>query len=436
MSYDSIFKKYDVRGIYNEVLDEDFAYKFGRALVRFLGVKEVAVARDGRHSSPSLFAELSKGILDESAKVIDLGIISTPAAYYSFWKGEYKAGVVITASHNPPEYNGFKVVKENVRPVHLDNGFNEIKELMKEDFKIKSQKGTIESKTYMKEYKHYLSSILSDTKRDMCFVFDQSNGSGWIESEFLKELYDNVTILNEKVDGSYPGHNPDPVPSKNREELVKTVLEKKARFGVIVDGDADRAMFVDEKAQFIRPEALLSVILEEHAEKILYDVRVSHALKDTAEKKGLKSKMIPCGRTIFLDNMVSENATYGVEGSGHFFFKEFNGLDSAIITIIKLLNVLSETDKPLSELVKNNSTSIHSGEINFKVKDREEALNKIKENFEPESVSELDGLSLFFKNGWFNIRKSNTEPVIRLNAEFENQKELDKVINKIKVLVS
>ncbi len=436
MAYESIFKKYDIRGIYDEELDENFAYKLGRALVRFLGVKEVAIARDGRESSPSLFAEFSKGVLDESAKVIDLGIISTPAAYYSFWKGEYKAGVVVTASHNPGEYNGFKIVRENVSPVHLENGFEELMKLVNQEFDEGSSKGIVESRSYMEEYKNYLSTLLSDTKRDAVFVFDQSNGSGWVESEFLKELYNNVTILNGDVDGSFPGHKPDPLPEVSREALVKNVLEKKARFGVIVDGDADRAIFVDEKGCFVRPESLLSVILEDNAEKILYDVRVSHALKDTAESKGLETKMIPCGRTVFLDHMVSENATYGVEGSGHYFFKEFNGLDSAIIAVIKLLNKLSETDIPLSELVKNNSKGVHSGEINFRVDDREKALDKIKNSFNPNNTSELDGLSMFFDNAWFNIRKSNTEPLIRLNAEAKDKNDLDELVGKIKQLVT
>lgn len=428
-----IYKTYDIRGIYPKELDKKFAFEFGRASAIFFKQKEILVARDGRTSSNSLKEELMKGLATEESKIIDLGIISTPAAYFALIKLK-KPLIIITASHNPKEYNGFKVVDDNFQAIDKAHGLLEIKEIQ-ENLQTKQPKQP-EIKNYdiKSEYFAFLDSLVYRIDHKIPIVLDQSNGSARLESVFLQSKFNNIKIINQEVDGNFPGHSPDPSPEKNREQLKQEMIKQKAKIGFIFDGDADRVMVLDDKLKFIRPEIIASLLIDKGL--ALYDVRASHYLKHKCAQKNIKSKMIPTGRSIFAKKMNELNADIGVEGSGHYFFKEFKGLDSAIITILKLLEKISDEKKPLSELVKDKTKFMHSNEINYKVKDATKTIQEIKNNYKDKKIIELDGLTVELdENSWFNIRKSNTEPLIRLNAETNSEektatlvKELEKII--------
>ncbi|MFT4283058.1 MAG: phosphomannomutase/phosphoglucomutase [Candidatus Woesearchaeota archaeon] len=423
-----VFKAYDVRGIYPKEINEEFAFNFGKALAKYFDSDTVAVARDGRLSSDSLFEKLCDGINLEGKNVVNLGLISTPAAYFALINLKIP-GVIITASHNPKEYNGFKVVDEKLMPVDKESGLLKIKELMTQS--SKNATGGIINFDLALEYEKFLNKF-KDKQKDLKIVVDQSNGSSHLESAYLKKHF-NATILNSEVDGNFPGHDPDPFKKTSIDFVSKKVIESNADIGIIFDGDGDRAVFIDEKGNPLRPEIAMCLFAKKGP--ILYDVRCSLSLRDVAKENNVKSYMIKAGRSFFIREMKPKNAFYGVEGSGHYFFKEFENFDSAIIMILKVLSALSNSNKKLSELTKSFSRYHHSSEVNFKVKSRDEAIEKIKQSFKPKKLVEIDGVSLYLDDFWLNIRKSNTEPVIRINAEANSKQKVDNVIKKIKEIL-
>ncbi len=419
-----VFKAYDIRGVFDSEIDEDFAYKLGRSIVIFLKASEIIVARDGRLSSDTLHQHLCKGMMDQGASVHDIGISSSPHLYFAVQRFE-KPGVIITASHNPKEYNGFKIMDKNLDAVHLKNGLLGIKKLVDNpNFQEPYKRGNYIALSTKKYYLDFLKKFVVD--KDISFVVDASNGSGKIEADFLNATYNNCIVINDEVDGNFPNHSPDPTNPENHGQIRKRILDTKSDFGVIFDGDADRAIFLDEKGQAIRPEILVSLFNLEGT--VLYDVRSSQSLSKACDLKNINSIMVKTGRTNFVSDMREHQAFIGVEGSGHYFFKEFNYLDSAIIAILKLIEVLKT---PLSKEIKKHTYYIHSGEMNFKVKNREKAIENIRKSFSPNQILTLDGLSMYFDDYWFSARLSNTEPLVRINAESKSQETLDKFKEKI-----
>lgn len=448
--YDTLFKAYDIRGVYPKELDLKFAYKLGKAFVVFNKTKEVAIGYDGRTSSKKLLEALSKGILEQGADVIDLGQISTPGCYFSLLNGKYQTAIMITASHLPKQFNGFKLMKKGGSPIFLSNGGEEIMHLIHENVFEKSKtKGKKKKKSWMKEYKKYLTDILIKNKtikeqlKNLTVVIDQSNGSGYIETEVLKLAMPKSKVINSRVSGSFPGHGPDPLQTQNRKKLVSEVKKAKAEFGVIFDGDADRVCFVDEKGQFVRPDIFLNFMQKEYKSgSIVYDTRSSKSVAEIAKKQGLRPILSKSGRSFIIEAMKKEQAELGGEGSGHYYFKEFKGLDcgglASIKIITKYLNDTAKTNKKMSEIVSENNPYFHSGEVNFKVKNPSKAFLIIEQGFrDANKTLFIDGLSVYFEDYWFNVRKSNTEPLIRVNAEANTKEGLDKImksLNKIMAL--
>ncbi|MFA6072757.1 MAG: phosphomannomutase/phosphoglucomutase [Candidatus Woesearchaeota archaeon] len=443
--YQPLFKAYDIRGVFPKELDKTFACELGKAFVLFTGAKEVAVGYDGRTSSKPLFESLAKGIMDQGANVVDLGLCSTPKCYFSVLEGKYDAGIMITASHNPKEFNGFKLMGKKADPIFSENGSFDILEIIKKQQYPKfKKKGKVKKANWSKEYVKFLKTIFPKTRefleksKTFKLVVDQSNGSGAEEVQVLKETFPKIKIINQKVSGSFPGHSPDPLKIENRKGLVMEIKKNKASIGIIFDGDADRVCFVDEKGEFIRPDIVLNLLAEDVKRgTIVYDTRSSRAVWELAEKRGLKSIMSKAGRTYLIQTMKQEQAEIGAENSGHFFFKEFSYLDNAGICAIKLLSKLIAQSVPLSEIVSKNNLYFHSGEINFKVKNQSKAFLLAEQAFtDAKKILFIDGLSVYYDNYWFNVRKSNTENIIRINAEATNKKDLDILLKKLNNIIA
>lgn len=447
-SYETAFKAYDIRGIVPKEIDNKFAQKLGRAFVTHTGAKEVAVGYDGRTTSKKLFDNLTKGIMEQGARVIDLGQCSTPMMYFAMINGKYESGIMITASHNPKNYNGFKLIGKNSVPIDAENGSMDILDLVNKDsYEKVSKKGNMKSKKWGLEYKKFLREfILPKTKqktkpKDIKLVVDQSNGTGSVEVEAIQSLFPNTKVINTRVAGTFPGHEPNPLKPQNRKQLVAAIKKEKADLGIIFDGDADRVCFIDEKGCFVRPDLILLMMLNEQKKgKIVYEVRSSKYISEKANSKGIQSILSKAGRTNIVDIMRREQAELGGEGSGHYFFKEFKYMDNAGIAALRVLNQLLaqklEDAKPMSEMIEELSPYFHSGEVNLKVKNQSKAFLLIEQGFrDAKKTLYLDGLSIFYDDYWFNIRKSNTEPLLRINAEAKSKQKLDEVTGKIEKLM-
>ncbi|MGV8162662.1 MAG: phosphomannomutase/phosphoglucomutase [Candidatus Nanoarchaeia archaeon] len=438
--YEPIFKAYDIRGIFPKELDKTFAHELGKAFVVFTGAKEVAVAFDGRTSSKPLFDALTKGIQDQGADVINLGLCSTPKFYFSIIEGKYDSGIMITASHDPKEYNGFKLIGRKAEPIFVENGSLDILNIIKaQQYPKPKKKGKAKKVNYSKEYIKFLKGLFPKSKeflekaKNFKVVVDQSNGSGVEEVQVLKEMLPKIKILNAKVSGAFLGHSPDPMRAENRKGLASEVKKNKAALGIIFDGDADRVCFIDERGEFVRSDVILNLLSEDLKRgTIVYDTRSSRSVSELAEKHGLRSVMSKAGRTYLTQVMKQEQAEIGAENSGHFFFKEFSYLDNAGICAVKALSKIINEGKTFTELVARNNSYFHSGEINFKVKNPSKAFLLAEQAFtDAKKVLFIDGLSVYYDNYWFNVRKSNTENIIRINAEASNKKELDLLLKKL-----
>ncbi len=432
--YSSIFKAYDLRGVYKKELDDNFAYLLGRAFVTYTKAKSVAIGYDGRKSSPKLFDNLKKGIIESGADVIDLGLISTPMSYFGVIEGNYDAGIMITASHNPPDWNGFKLMLKKAEPLFAENGSLDILKIIGSDnFISSSVKGKVKKKNFAKEYESFLKSLFrKSSKKDLKIIIDQSNGSGINEANVLKKLFPKSKIINSGLSGK-PAHEPNPLSADARKQLSAEVKKQKADVGIIFDGDADRVCFLNHKGQFVRPDLILTLLSKELKKgPVVYDTRSSKAVSDTCMGKGINAIMSKSGRTFIYEVMKSERAELGGENSGHYFFKESRFLDNAGICAIKVLNILKNSDASLSDLLKEYKGYCHSGEINYKVKNQGKAFLLIEQAFaEPIKTLFIDGLSVYYEDFWFNLRKSNTENIIRLNAEAKSKEELEKNLKKI-----
>jgi len=438
--YDGLFKAYDIRGAYPKELDTKFAYKLGKAFATYTKAKEVAIGFDGRSSAKKLFEALSKGIMEQGVDVIELGLCSTPGFYFSLIQGKYASGIMITASHLSKQFNGFKLMKK-LSPVFLENGGSEIMELIKaDDYEKVKGKGKKKKKSWEKEYSKYLTKNLVKTKtlkeqlKTLKIVVDQGNGSGFVEAEILNKTIPNAKVLFSRVSGTFPSHEPNPLIPSSRKALISEVKKRKADFGIMFDGDADRVCFVDEKGSFVRPDIIISIMLSDYKSgKIIYDTRSSKTIPELAKRKGLHGIMSKSGRSYIIDAMQKEQAEMGGEGSGHYFFKEFKYLDCAGLAAIKVIQRFllrnSKEEIKMSSLVSEHDLYHHSGEINFKVKNPSKAFLIVEQGFrDSNKILFIDGLSVYYDDYWFNVRKSNTEPLIRVNAEANTKEGLDKII--------
>jgi len=436
----SIFKAYDVRGVYPSELDEKLAYKVGRAFVTFLKVGRVVVSQDMRKSSSSLKKSLIKGLIDQGADVISVkGLCSTPKSYFACWFLKADGSIMVTASHNPGKYNGFKFCREKAIPISGDTGIKDIERLaLKGKFKDVS-KGNVIEKDITKDYKKHILGFLGKIK-PLKVVIDAGNGMGGKDIELvLGSLPLKVTKMYFKPDGSFPNHEANPLKEENLVDIKRKVISSKADLGIAIDGDADRVFFIDEKGETVPSDFITCLIAEELLKnkkgRVLYDLRSSWVVKEIIEENGGKASMCRVGHSFIKEQMRKEKGLFAGELSGHFYFKDNFYTDSGVIAALKVIQLVSSKGK-LSKLLKPLKKYFASGEINSKVKDKEGKIKELAKQYKNGKVSFLDGVRIDFKDWWFNVRPSNTEPLLRLNLEAKSlslmKKKRDEVLSVIR----
>lgn len=441
------FKQYDFRGVFGEDFTTDDIYRFGFFLPALLKADKVLVGRDMRLSTPAIFDSLTRGITDAGADVCDMGMTTTPMVYYFTAKHHFKASVMITASHNPKEYNGLKVSREDALPVGLDTGLGELQRMMREQEVVPlSAKGKIIDYPVMPEYLEFQKQYHHNCS-NLRIVMDCSNG---MASILVKDIFGTQPIyMYDKLDGSFPNHEANPLEPQNVVDLQKRVLREKADIGVVFDGDADRVMFVDEKGQFIPPDLMIAVLAHYFVEeknvqgKVIVDIRTSKSVTEYIEKMGREIYTWRVGRAFAALKLREIDGAFGGEFAGHYYFRDFYYSDSAMIAAQVILHVFSEMKKKgvsVSQLIAQIATYRNTGEINFKIEDKKAAMEAMREHFcaqEPYTkFMDFDGYRIEFKDWWFNVRPSNTEPYLRLLMEAKTQALLDAKLAEAKKIVN
>ncbi|MFZ5980432.1 MAG: phosphomannomutase/phosphoglucomutase [Candidatus Zixiibacteriota bacterium] len=437
MSIDpSIFKAYDIRGTYPSQLNEEIAYQIGLAFANYLKPKTVAIGRDMRTSSDSLFDHLARGINDVGADVLDLGLISTDGLYFAVGRFDFDGGIMITASHNPKEYNGFKICQANAEPLSGQEGLNQMLKLIQENnLKKTPSHGRLIRKDISRDYVNHVVSFIDPAKinTDFKIVIDAGNGmAGATLPPVLEKLnLKNITPLYFELDGTFPNHPASPIELENLVDLQQKMAETKADFGVAFDGDADRMFLLDSKGRQLGGDIVTSLVakslLGKHpGETILYNLICSRAVPELIERLGGQAIRTRVGHALIKPLMKKHNAIFGGEHSGHFYFRDNWFADSGLIAFLVCLELISVENRPLDELVKEINPYVRSGEINTRVKSIPDKIEQIKQAFSDGRQDMLDGLTVVYDDYWFNVRPSNTEPLLRLNVEADNKKILEK----------
>lgn len=425
----SIFKSYDVRGVYPAQLDESVAYEIGRLFVNVVGAEAVAVGFDMRASSKNIFEALVRGITDSGADVIDVGMVSTDALYFAVGKFGYDGGIMITASHNPGEYNGMKFTRKSAQAISLETGLSQIRDIIAvgEIPKKASVIGTTRKLEILDDFaRHCLTFIDAGQIKPLKIAVDAGNGmGGQVVSRVFKNLPCQILPMYFEPDGTFPNHPANPLEPANMLELQQVVRQERCDLGVAFDGDADRMFIVDEKGNLIGGDivtALVAMNILRHtpSARILYNVICSRSVKEVVEKHGGTTWRSPVGHSLIKKIMRDNDIVFGGEHSGHFYFKDNWYADSGMIALLQCLEVFSQSGKPVSETIAPIDHRHRSGEINSRVDDIPGKLNEIQERFGDAEIDYLDGLTISYPGWWMNVRASNTEPFLRLNLEAES----------------
>lgn len=433
-----IFKAYDIRGIYNKDFKADFAYKLGLAFVALRANDKdsvnkplkILVAQDMRISSPEISTELIRGLQAAGAQVYNAGLLSTPAFYFAVSSVETDGGIMVSASHNPKEWNGFKMVRDKSKPISGETGINWLKEninkieatAQEEDFLTVIKVEKIAEKQLSHDLKYINTNI-----KPLNIIVDAANSMG---AQYLELLEQKIPgqwhNINFQLDGSFPAHEADPLKKENLEMLSQKIIENKADLGIATDGDGDRVFFLDNLGQVINPaiiRGLLSqIFLKDHpGSKICYDVRPGKITKDLILAAGGEPIITRVGHSLIKDKMLEEGAYFAGESSGHFFLNlEIGCFEMPIIMIGKMIELFTLQNKSINEFIKQYQIYYHSGEINRSVTNKEMVFNLLEEKFKDGKISLLDGISVEYDDYWFNVRASNTENKVRLNLEAKN----------------
>jgi phosphomannomutase len=423
-----VFKAYDVRGLYPAELDEDGAYAIGRAYVQQFEPRRIAVGRDMRLSSPQMAEAVIAGASDEGAEVLDLGLVGTEMVYFAVGSLELEGGVMVTASHNPKEYTGMKIVRRGALPVGGESGLLDVRDraLRVPGERVGGGAVLVSSYDIWPEYvERVLSFIDVSAVRPLKVVIDAANGmAGTMLPPVLERLPVEAVRCYFEPDGSFPNHEPNPLLPENRKFIVQRTLAEGADLGVAFDGDADRCFFVDDSGEFVPGDfatALLSelVLEKEPGAKIIYDVRASWAVPETIRAAGGEPLMNRVGHAFIKERMRRDDAAFGGEVSGHYYFREFSQADTGVVPFLLMLELVSKKNQKLSEILAPfRDRYFITGELNTPVADVALKLQELKERFGTEGeVSHLDGVSITADDWHFNVRPSNTEPLLRLNLE-------------------
>ncbi|MDD5415592.1 MAG: phosphomannomutase/phosphoglucomutase [Candidatus Daviesbacteria bacterium] len=452
---ENIFKSYDIRGIYPTEINEQFAVPITRAIYKLLlnqleskGPLTVAVGRDMRLSSPTIFEAVSKTLVKLGAKVIDLGIVSTPTFYFAVFKNKYDGGLQITASHNPKEYNGIKIVR--ISPTGLvkigkNTGMDDIKNMSIDGVDIPNVSGGILFKkegVLEEEVENALSIAGNPQINEFKIVADAANALGAL---YIEELFNRIPgkliRMNFELDGTFPAHQADPLQKETLVDLQKKVVETGADLGLAPDGDGDRLFFIDEKGKIVPPSIITAIVARELLKKhkgatVLADIRYIMTPKKIVEELGGTFVITKVGHAFITEKLHETGGVFAGESSAHYFFKETGNAESQLPMILTILKVMTEEGKKLSEIVNGLKRSHESGEFNFRVKNAKEVMTAVKKEFPEGEISELDGVSISFADWRLSLRSSNTEPLLRLNIEVDIngnvEEKKEKVIKLIK----
>jgi len=438
---DLIFKAYDVRGIYGDTLTLETAYNIGVAFSEFVQSEKIIVGHDGRTSNLEIFNAIATGIKSKNKDVHYIGTVPTDVVYSLSGLLDLP-GLIITASHNPKEWNGFKFCNRGASPIGVESGLLEIKKLASKNYALPLVLAESKKEDVTDIYINHLKEIVNPEHINSSIKFAIDGGNGAIGSviDSLSSKYGlNYEGIYMDVDGTFPNHPADPSNPKNLEELVNLVLEKNYQFGVAFDGDADRAVFSDDKGNIISGSIMTAIIsdwlLSKRGEiKVVHNINVPPSVTSYLKKKGVNLIRSKVGHSYIKQIMRDEDADFGGEHSAHFYLRENFYADSGIVTLLIFLQILSEKNQTPSELISSYSFFPSSGEINFNVKNVDESISIVKNSFEKE-FDTLDGISYFEDDYWFNIRGSNTEPKLRLNAEAKNIETLNELVNKIRNII-
>jgi phosphomannomutase len=429
------FKAYDVRGLYRTELDEAGAYAIGRAYIEQFGAKRIAVGRDMRLSSPTMAAAVREGAADAGADVLDIGMVGTEMLYFAVGQLDLDGGIAVTASHNPKEYTGMKIVRRGALPVGGESGLLEIRDLALSAQWREASGGQIRTEDIWDRFvERVLSFVDVDSLRPLRIVIDAANGmAGAMLPPVLAQLpMLDVVRYYFDPDGSFPNHEPNPLLPENREFIIGKTTAERADFGVAYDGDADRCFFVDDAGNFVPGDfttALFaeSILAKEPGGKVIYDVRASWAVPEAIERAGGVPLINRVGHAYIKQRMREEDAVFGGEVSAHYYFRDFTQADSGVVPFLLMCDLISKRGKLSEVLASLRERYFITGEINTPVADVASKLEELEERFGAGGrVSHLDGLSVEFDDWHFNVRPSNTEPLLRLNLEARSQELMER----------
>ncbi|MFH1426254.1 MAG: phosphomannomutase/phosphoglucomutase [Candidatus Kerfeldbacteria bacterium] len=424
MNLDAIFKAYDIRGVVPDDLNEDLVTKLGKAFATFVEADTVMVGHDMRNTSLPLAEAFASGVMSTGKNVTFLGLIPTDASYYAAGKYELPC-VMFTASHNPAQWNGLKLTNAGAVPIGLESGLQDIRDILeKELWKESSTPGTRSDKNVIDEYIAHALSLVDVSKiKPFKVAIDAGNGmGGYVAPKLFEHLPCEVIPLYFELDGTMPNHEPNPIKSENVADLIEAVKKEGADIGLAFDGDADRVFFIDEKgsrvsASFVGAMVAKNMLKKNPGATIIYNAVSSKIVPETIEKNGGTAVIERVGHSFIKKTMAETGAVFATEHSGHYYFKDNYRADSGLITSLIVLEMLSETDKPFSELLAEFQKYFAIEETNSEVDDKDAAIARVKEKYADAKITELDGVTFEYDDYWFNVRPSNTEPVLRLNLE-------------------
>ncbi len=436
----SIFKSYDIRGIYPSELNEEIAYYLGRTLIVYVGAKRIVVGRDGRLSSPQLSKFFAKGAADQGAVVTLIGQIPTECLYFALGSGDYDAGVTITASHNPKEYNGIKMMRRGINSIR---GKDLWETFQRANFPQPHAPGKVQEKLLYEEYISHIFSLidLSDIK-DFKTVIDTSNGMAGLLFPMMQEKLPsplNTFLINSEVDGNFPGHSPNPLHEGIVEGIAREIKKEKAACGFIFDGDADRVFLVDEKGNLVGGDIVLLLLAQHFLKKypgaaVAFNATCSRTVPEFITKWGGKPVRTKVGFVNVREGLISNKGVLGGEVSGHYCFKDYFYADSGFLAFFTLLKILKEDGRPVSKIIQDLNPYFKS-DINFKTGESAKIIEEIKKKYSQGKQDYLDGVTVEYQNWWFNVRASNTEPLLRLTVEANTRELLQSKKDEISKLV-
>src|SRR6476659_3623342 len=444
----SIFKAYDVRGLYPAEINEDAARQIGRGFVAYLKAKRIAVSRDMRLSSPAVAAAFIDGARQQGADVVDYGMLATDMMYFAVARDKHDGGAQITASHNPKQYNGIKMVRREAFPLSGEEGLGDIRDMIVNQTipAAAGRSGSLTQMDVLDDYvKHVLSFIDIRIIKPFNVVLDAGSGmGGLVAPKLFDRLACRTTKLCFDIDGTFPNHEANPLIEENRRDIVERVIAERADIGIAWDGDADRCFFIDGAGEFIAGDFITALLaqaflLKSPGEKVIYDVRASYAVKDTVARYGGAALMNRVGHAFIKRRMREENAIFGGEVTGHYYFRDYYYADNGFIPALLILELMSKKNMTLRDLLAPlRQKYFISGEINTKLASMDEVpttLARVEDRYEDARITKMDGVSVDYPDWHFNVRPSNTEPLIRLNLEARTPELMAKKRDEVVALI-